>query len=262
MTQILFAEGKPFHAPDAGHLFNYKPLITIGGLEITFPMIMMMVITLLIIAFFSSAFRKAQVVPVGAQNVGEAGLEFVEKQIAFPVLGHLSKAWMPLLTAIFFWVFFLNIMGIIPGIQFPITSRMAIPATLAILVWFIYNGIGVKNQGFFGYLRNTMFPPGVPIFVYFLLAPIEFFSTFIFRPLTLALRLFANMVAGHMLLAVLATATAVFMAGGPIGKATFFVPGLFGVIMTGFEIFVAFMQAFIITILTAVYIAGAQEAHH
>jgi F-type H+-transporting ATPase subunit a len=252
----LFA--KAFEAPDAGHLFNYD---TIVG-PLTFPMLMMMGITLLIAVFFITAFRKPKIVPTGQQNVAEAGIEFVENQILLPVLGPDGRKWLPFLTAMFFWVFFLNIMGIIPGVQFPITSRMAIPATLAIMVWFIYNAIGVKNQGFFGYLKNTLFPPNVPKFVYVLLAPIEFASTFIFRPLTLALRLFANMVAGHMLLAVLATATAVFVAGSPIGKATAIVPGLFGVIMTGFEIFVAFMQAFIITILTGVYISGAQEAHH
>ena len=192
----------------------------------------------------------------------EAGIEFVDKQIAFPVLGENARPWLPFLTAVFFWVFFLNIMGIVPGIQFPITSRMAIPATLAILAWFIYNMIGIRNQGLGGYFKNMLFPPGVPKSVYILLTPIEFFSTIVFRPLTLALRLFANMVAGHMLLAVIASASAVFFYGSIIGKATFLVPTAFGVVMTGFEIFVAFMQAFIITILTSVYIAGAQEAHH
>ena len=171
MNLILLAEGTPFHAPDAGHLFNYEPL----SIGVTFPMLVMMAVTLLISLFFIAAFRKPKVIPVGAQNLGEMGIEFVEKQIMLPVMGPAGRAWMPLLTGIFFWVFFLNIMGIIPGIQFPITSRMAIPATLAVLVYFIYNGIGIKNQGFVGYLKGTMFPPGVPWPVYFLLAPIEFF---------------------------------------------------------------------------------------
>jgi F-type H+-transporting ATPase subunit a len=258
----LLAAGKPFVAPDAGHLFNYEPLFKIGSFAVTFPMVILAAVTLLIIAFFTTAFRKRALVPAGAQNLGEAGIEFVEKQIAYPVLGEHARPWMPLLTAVFFWVFFLNIMGVIPGIQFPITSMMAIPATLAVLAWLIYNGLGIKSQGPIGYFKNMLFPPGVPKGVYVLLTPIEFASTLIFRPLTLALRLFANMVAGHMLLAVLAGATAVFLQGSILGKITFVVPGLFGVIMTGFEIFVAFMQAFIITILMSVYIAGAREAHH
>ena len=261
-AQAAEGEGFPFHAPDAGHLFNYAPLFDGAPGWLTYPMVMLVVVTLLLVAFFTRAFRAPKVVPTGAQNLGEAGIEFVEKQIVFPVLGHAGKGWMPFLTAMFFWVFFLNIMGIIPAVQFPITSRMAIPATLAIIVWFIYNGIGIKNQGFIGYFKNMMFPPGVPKFVYPILAPIEFFSTVIFRPLTLALRLFANMVAGHMLLAVIAIASMVFVNGNWMGWVGSVVPIAFGVIMTGFEIFVAFMQAFIITILTSVYISGAQEAHH
>jgi F-type H+-transporting ATPase subunit a len=257
----VLAASKPFEAPNAGHLFNYEPLV--HGLPwLTYPMVILAVITILIAVFFLTAFRSPQLVPVGAQNVGEAGIEFVDKQIAFPVLGDQARKWLPFLTAVFFWIFFLNIMGIVPGVQFPITSRMAIPATMAIFAWFIYNGIGIANQGLLGYFKNMLFPPGVPWWVYIFLTPIEFFSTIVFRPLTLALRLFANMVAGHMLLSVLATASAVFWAGTILGKAFIVVPGVFGVIMTGFEIFVAFMQAFIITILMSVYIAGAQEAHH
>lgn len=258
----LLAAGHPFEAPDAGHLFNYAPLWDGAPSWLTFPMVVLVAVTFGLIAFFLSAFRSPKLVPVGAQNVGEAGIEFVDRQIAFPVLGERAQPWLPFLTAVFFWVFFLNIMGIIPGIQFPVTSRMAIPATLAILAWFIYNIIGIRSQGLGGYFKNMLFPPGVPKGVYLLLTPIEFFSTIVFRPLTLALRLFANMVAGHMLLAVIASASAVFFYGNILGKVTFIVPTFFGVVMTGFEIFVAFMQAFIITILTSVYIAGAQEAHH
>lgn len=253
--------GKPFHTPEAGHLFNYKVLFELGPFKITFPMIVLAVVTLALITFFVMAFRKANAVPTGAQNVGEAGIDFVKSQIVLPVLGPNGLPWLPFLTAMFFWVFFLNITGIIPGIQFPITSRMAIPATLAIIVWFVYNAIGIKNQGFFGYFKGIMFPPGVPKPIYILLAPIEFISTILVRPLTLAVRLFANMVAGHMILAVLAVGSAVFFASG-MGKVFFILPFAFGTIMTGFEIFVAGMQAFIITILTSVYIAGAQEAHH
>lgn len=263
--------GKPFHTPEAGHLFNFDPLMKFGCsvkdgaesclLNITMPMIVLGVITLALIVFFVKAFAKTKIVPTGAQNIGEAGIDFVRQQIVLPVLGPKGLPWMPFLTAMFFWVFFLNIMGIIPFIQFPVTSRMAVPATLAIIVWFVYNAVGIKNQGLFGYLKGIMFPPGVPKPIYLLLAPIEFISTILVRPLTLAVRLFANMVAGHMILAVLSVGSAVFFASG-MGKVAFVLPFAFGTIMTGFEIFVAGMQAFIITILSAVYIAGAQEAHH
>jgi F-type H+-transporting ATPase subunit a len=106
-----------------------------------------------------------------------------------------------------------------------------------------------------------MFMPGVPKIMYLLLTPIEFFSTIVVRPFTLALRLAANMIAGHMLLAILFIGTAVFIESG-IGRVAFVLPLALGTIMTGFEIFVAGMQAFIITILTAVFIAGAAHPEH
>ena len=250
-----------FQAPTFDKLFEYETLFTVFGLEVTFPTLVMFGVTGLLFLFFYRAFSKRQLVPVGTQNVGESMVEFVDNQVLMPVLGPEGRAWLPLLTTMFFWVFFNNIMGIIPGIQFPTTSRMAYPAVLAAIVWFIYNYIGIKEQGFFGYFKGIMFPPGVPKPVYILLTPIEFFSTIIVRPITLAVRLFANMVAGHMLLAVLFAGTAVFIQSG-IGRVAFVLPFAFGTIMTGFEIFVAGMQAFIITILTAVYIAGAAHPEH
>lgn len=270
-TEVV--EGKPFHVPPAGELFNYKPFACVAGdmhpsgafcesgFAITFPVLMMFGITLILMLFFINAFRKAEVVPRGAQNVGEAMVDFVRNQIVLPVIGPGGAGWTPFLTIMFFWVLFMNLMGIVPGVQFPLTSRMAFPALLAALAWLIYNGLGIKNQGFGGYFRNMMFPPGVPKPIYILLAPIELISTVIVRPLTLAVRLFANMVAGHMILAVLFLGTATFFASG-LGKVTFLLPFALATVLTGFEVFVAGMQAFIITILTAVYIAGAQEAHH
>ena len=260
-ASALLAASKPFVVPSAGELFNYEPLFTIGSLEVTYPTLIMFALTAILALFFLKAFSRPKVVPTGSQNVAEAAIEFVSKQITGPVLGADAVRWTPYLTIVFFWVLFLNLMGIVPGVQFPITSRMAYPTLLAAIAWVIYNAIGIKNQGPVGYFKNMMFPPGVPIPVYIILAPIELASTFVIRPVTLALRLFANMVAGHMLLAVLFLSAGVFFASG-IGKVTFLLPLGFGVIFMGFEVFVAFMQAFIITILTAVYIAGAQEAHH
>ncbi|MGZ4105055.1 MAG: F0F1 ATP synthase subunit A [Actinomycetota bacterium] len=261
-TTAFFAASKPFEVPPAGKLFNYEPLFKIGPLAVTFPTLLMFGLTLLVFVFFYRAFWNAKLVPQGVQNFGEASVDFVRNQIVGPVLGPEGARWVPFLTIMFFWVFLNNLMEIIPGVQFPVTSRIAYPAMLAILAWLIFNGIGIKQQGFFGYFKGILFPPGVPKYIYVILTPIEFFSTIIMRPLTLALRLFANMVAGHMLLTVLFLATSVFLAGSILGKGLFWVPLGFGAIMTGFELFIAAMQAFIITILTAVYIAGAQEAHH
>ena len=259
---ILAASSKPFEVPPAGKLFNYEPLFKIGSLNVTFPTVVMFGVTVLLGVFFWRAFAKPKLVPVGAQNLGEAGVDFVRAQIVNPVLGPEGAAWLPFLTIVFFWVLMNNIMGIIPGIQLPITSLMAYPAMLAIIAWLIYNGIGIKEQGLFGYFKNMMFPPGIPLGIKPILALIEFVSTVLVRPLTLAVRLFANMVAGHMILGVLFIGTGVFLHGNIIGKVGVIAPFGLGIIMTFFELFVAAMQAFIITILTAVYIAGAKEAHH
>lgn len=255
-----------FEPPTPSELFELEPIWCIewGGkcqLNITFITVVMFAITLGLTIFFWRAFSRRKLVPTGSQNLAESWVDFVENQVVLPVFGPEGRAWTPFLTVMFFWVFFNNIMAIIPGVQIPITSRTAYPAVLAILAWLLYNGVGIKEQGFFAYFKGSLFPPGVPKAMYILLTPIELLSTFIVRPFTLGLRLAANMIAGHMLLAVLFIGTAVFIESG-IGRVAFVLPLAMGTVMTGFEIFVAGMQAFIITMLTAVYIAGAAHPEH
>lgn len=251
-----------FQAPTVTELFTFDPLFEIAGLEVTYPHLLMFGVTFLLIAFFLKAFAKPQLVPAGAQNLGEAAIDFVRNQVAIPVLGHDGEKWTPFLSVMFYWVLFNNLLSIVPGAQFPVTSLMGVPVLLALLSWVIFNYVGIKEQGFGPYFMGILFPPGVPKFIYPLLTPIEFFSTIIVRPVTLAVRLFANMVAGHMILAVLFLGTYVFLQGNIIGKVAFLLPFALGTVLTGFEIFVAGMQAFIITILTAVYIAGAAHPEH
>lgn len=254
-----------FEAPTIHELFEFKPIwvLHVGSLtlDITFPTLLMFAMTILVMGMFVGAFRRPALVPKGFQNVVEAGTDFIREGIAVSVIGAEGAVWTPLLAAIFFWILFNNLMSIIPGISFPVTSRMAYPATLAVLVWIIFNVVGIKEQGFFRYFKNIMFPPGVPMAIKPLLALIEFFSTVIVRPITLSVRLFANMVAGHMILGVLFLATAVFFQSG-LGKATFILPFGLATALMGLELFVIFMQAFIFTILTAVYIAGALHPEH
>lgn len=251
-----------FEPPTPEHLFELEPIWRVfDRFDITFITLVMFIISAGLLLFFWRALSKRRVVPTGSQNVAESWIELVENQIVLPVIGPDGRGWTPFLVMMFFWVFFNNITGIIPGIQMPVTSRMAYPVMLSMLVWLIYNGIGIKSQGFFKYLKSVLFMPGVPKVMYVLLTPIEFFSTIVVRPFTLALRLAANMIAGHMLLAVLFIGTAVFIESG-IGRVAFVLPLAFGTIMTGFEVFVAGMQAFIITILSAVFIAGAANPEH
>jgi F-type H+-transporting ATPase subunit a len=138
---------------------------------------------------------------------------------------------------------------------------MAIPAMLGVLVWFIFNAVGIAKQGLGRYLKNNLFPPGMPKPIYILATPIEFVSTFLLRPFTLAVRLTANMIAGHLMLAIFFLGTWYMqwkLATIPIAATSF----ALGVFITGFEVLVAVLQAYIFTILTAVYISGAIHPEH
>jgi F-type H+-transporting ATPase subunit a len=221
--------------------------------------ILMWISVALVSLFYLAAARKRQLVPTGVQNVAESAVEFVREGIVLQTMGPEGLPWTPFLLTIFSFVLVCNIWGIVPLAQMPVNARIALPAFMAIVVWVLYNFIGIAKQGFFGYFKNIMFPPGVPKPIYLLLAPIEFVSTILVRPFSLAVRLFANMLAGHLILVSFAVlATALFKATY-VGAA---LPGAMLVALTGFEILVAFLQAYIFTILTAVFIGGAMHPDH
>lgn len=209
--------------------------------------------------FYFAGRPRESLVPSGVQHVAEGGVNFIEESVVMQTIGEDGKKYIPFLTTMFFFIFFSNITEVIPFIQFPANSRMAMPLTLAVLVWFIYNVVGIRSQGFFGYLKNSIFPPGVPIALLPLVAVIELVSTFLIRPFSLAIRLWANMVAGHLLLVSFAVLTATLWDSTFVGAT---LPFAMLVLMTGFEILVSVLQAFIFTILTAVYIGGSMHPEH
>ena len=213
------------------------------------------------LALFFVAAKKRELVPSGAQNVAEASIEMVEREIIMPTMGKDGLHWMPFFVAMFFFIFIGNIFEIIPGFQMPANARMANPLLLALLSWVLFIGVGIKYQGPLGYLKNTLFPPGVPKALYILVTPIEFISTFLVRPFSLAVRLFANMLAGHLLLVTFAVLTAALWTKGPIVAVAPF-SFLMLVALTAFEILVSVLQAYVFAILTAVYIAGAMHPEH
>jgi F-type H+-transporting ATPase subunit a len=128
-------------------------------------------------------------------------------------------------------------------------------------VWFVFNIVGIAKQGFGGYLKSNLFPPGVPPALYVLVTPIEFVSTFLVRPFSLAVRLFGNMFAGHLILTIFALGT-VYLLLEPATIAFAPFAFLLMVFMTAFEVLVAALQAYIFTILTAVYIGLAMHPEH
>ena len=248
--------------PSIGHLFDWEEIALEGTpFAISKTIILLWVVFAIVATMFITAARRPQLVPTGVRNVVEMGIEFVEKGIAKEVMGSAGASWVPFLTTMFFFILFLNLFEIIPGVQFPATSRMAIPGLLAVVVWVLYNFEGVKHQGFFGYLKNSLFPPGVPKALYLLVVPIEFLSTFIVRPFSLAVRLFANMMAGHLLLVAFYVICAALWDSSPLA-IILPLPFVTTIALTGFELLVAVLQAYIFTILTAVYIGGAIHPEH
>jgi F-type H+-transporting ATPase subunit a len=161
----------------------------------------------------------------------------------------------------FFFILFSNLTEIIPGIQFPANARIAMPMILALLVWVIFNVVGFIKQGPISYLKGMLFPPGLPKAIYVLYTPIEFVSVFFIRPLSLSVRLFANMLAGHLILVTFAVLCAALWTA-KVNAVILPFPFLLLIAMTGFEVLVAFLQAFIFAILTAVYIGSSMHPEH
>jgi len=157
-----------------------------------------------------------------------------------------------------------NLFGIIPLIQFPTMSHIGFPLAISVLVVYpVYHFVGFKRHGFVGYLRNQLFPPGVPKPVYVLLAPIEFFSKFIMNPITLAIRVFAAMFAGHLILLVFTLAGEYLLleAGGAL-KPVSLLSFAFAIAMTFLEALIQVIQAYIFALLSASYIGMALASDH
>jgi len=213
------------------------------------------------LAIFFLAARKRDLVPSGVQNVAEGSIDFIEEQIVMQTIGPEGLKYTPLFLAMFFFIFIGNIWEILPGIQMPVNARMANPLFLALLTWVLFIFIGMRSQGPIGYLKSSLFPPGVPKALYLLVTPIEFISKFLVRPFSLAVRLFANMLAGHLLLVTFAVLTAAMAIAAPIVVLAPFSFAML-VFLTLFEVLVSVLQAYIFTILTAVYIDDSIHPAH
>jgi F-type H+-transporting ATPase subunit a len=242
----------------------WGPSLRVGGLELCMNFITFLVLLgfLAMLGFFYFALRKPRVVPGRLQSTAELGIQFVRENIALQMIGPEGDRFMPLLATLFFAIFFWNIWEVAPGINFSSNSRIAFPLVMAIIAWITYNAVGIAKHGFGGYMKHVLFPPGAPVWLYPLLVPIEFITQIIVRPITLSVRLWANFLAGHFLLAVFFLGTIAMLESGGILYAIAPLSFAIGVALVGFEIFVSLLQAFIFTILTASYIGGAMAEEH
>ena len=216
---------------------------------------------LITVAFFVVAAAGRKLVPKGVQNIAESSVKFIEDGIIMETIGPDGMRYLPYLASLFFFILFSNLFEVVPGFHMPANARMGGPAFLALLTWAYFIIVGIKHQGPGKYLKNSLFPPGVPVALYILVTPIEFISTFLVRPFSLAVRLFANMLAGHILLVTFSVLCATLWVLGALVLA---LPFSFFMLtaLTGFEIMVAFLQAYIFTILAAVYLGGAMHPEH
>jgi F-type H+-transporting ATPase subunit a len=261
----VLAQREGFHAPGIED-FEWPNLIDLHlfGLDlgINRVVLQMFLVALVTWLLFFLAFRTPRLVPAGLQNVMESVVDFIRNQIVLENIGPDGLRFLPYLTTLFVFIFLGNLNGILPLFEFPVNGRMALPAIMAVCSLALFVSVGVRQQGFFRYFRNALFPPGVPWPIYLLLTPIELVSTFVVRPVTLAIRLLANFIAGHLILSVFFVATGYMLTS--LNVSMLFGVGalVFSVALVAFELFVAGLQAYVFTILSAVYIAGALEPEH
>ncbi|MBM7797399.1 F-type H+-transporting ATPase subunit a [Microlunatus panaciterrae] len=257
-------EGGGFKPPGVED-FNTPPLFDTPWLSwLDKPMLQAIVAVILILAFWVWAARKGALVPGKGQYLAEQAYFLIRNSIARDYIGHDFKKYLPYLIALFSFVLVNNLWGVFPLTLFPTASHVGWAYGLALVTWVLYNAVGIRTHGVGGYLKRTVWPSGVPVWMLPLVIPIEFISNILVRPVTLSLRLFANMFAGHLLVLV-------FVLGGEYllfeSKSLFNnIAGgaslIFSLAIFGLEVVVQGLQAYIFTVLTAQYISSAAAEEH
>jgi len=254
-------EGEGFQAPTPEEF--YQPLIGQGDWAITRPMVVLAISVVLLSWFLIATTRKAAIVPGKGQWVTEGVYGLVRNGLARDIIGsHDFLKFVPVLFSLFSIILVNNLFGIIPPVQYPTMSRIGFPIALTLVVFVLYHAVGIRKNGVGGHLKH-MIPPGLPKPIYVLIIPLELITYFITRPLTLALRLFGNMFAGHMLLLLFILGGEYMLIHGGLGLK-FAGVGSFALalVLTAFEGLIEFLQAYIFTLLAATYIAGSLADEH
>ena len=268
LGSVLAAEGSGgdgFQAPTVAEFYP-EPIAEFDlfgiAFEITRITLIMWVATAAMIALMVAAVRKPSIVPGKMQFLGESGYSLIRDGMARDVIGPKGLPFAPFLASLFFFILANNAMSIVPLAQISPMSKFAFPLVLAVITWVVYNWVGIREQGAARYFKDAAVPPGVPIGALILVTPIELLQVFIIRPFTLAVRLFANMFAGHMLLAVFSLGTVYLLTVGNFSVIFSPFAFLMALAMTFFELLVIVLQAYVFTVLTATYLAGSVEPAH
>ncbi|MGP9724660.1 F0F1 ATP synthase subunit A [Corynebacterium sp. AOP40-9SA-29] len=224
-------------------------------------MIIRLLMIVILAAFFLYAFRKPKLIPRGAQNVAEYAVDFVRIHVAEEILGKKEgRRFLPIIATIFFVVLIGNLPAVIPALNISANARIGMPIILAAVAYIAMIYAGAKRYGFAKFVKSSVVIPNLPPALHLLVVPIEFFSTFVLRPVTLTIRLMANMLAGHIVLVLLFGATNFFF--WQLNGWTLFGAGTLvaAVAFTLFEMLIIFLQAYIFSLLTAVYIEQSLHA--
>jgi len=259
LGRLVLAEGDVFAPPGVKDFF----LPPIFG-EVTKPMVLVVLSVIIISAFFVLSSRNLKIIPGKWQFAVESVYDFGRNNIAREQIGSKEfKPFVPFILSLFTFVLVNNIYGIIPILQFPTMAKIGFPLTLAVMVYFVYHWVGFKKFGFVKYLKNQTVPPGAPGPIYLLLTPIEFLQKFVLNPITLAIRVFAAMFAGHLILLVFTLGGEYLLlhAAGPL-KPVSIVSWAFAIAMTFLEAFIQVLQAYIFALLSANYIGMALAEDH
>lgn len=240
------------HSPLAQ--FEIRPLVdfpAIGGMDVDFTnsSLFMVIAVACVMIFFVMGLRRKAMVPGTWQNLSEVTYEFVYNMVR-DNLGEQGKRFFPLILSLFLFVLFCNLLGLLPY-SFTVTSHIAVTFALAAVVFIVMTIAGFAAQG--THFLAHFLPKGTPWWMAPLMYFIEFFS-FLTRPVSLSIRLAANMLAGHTMLKVIAGFILMMGIGGIL-------PFAFVVILVGFELFVAVLQAYIFTVLTCVYLNDVLHSH-
>lgn len=216
----------------------------------------------LVLIYFLVSYREPKVVPTKKQWLAESIYGFVREGVAKDVIGHEGLRFAPYLASLFCFILVANVFSIVPLIQVSPMAHIAFPLVLALSTYGLYLYQGFKKHGFLGYLKHATVLPA-PWFMQPLLLPIEALQAFVLQPLTLALRLFANMFAGHMLLLVFTLGGfALLNAESLFLKPISLISWAMTIALTFFELLIAALQAYVFTLLTANYLAGTLADEH
>ncbi len=221
--------------------------------SITNGVIVMLLAVSLVFIFFFAVGRRVKLIPTPLQSIAEYLIEFIREEMLKP-LGESGEIFLPFIVSVFSFILVSNLLGIIPGFL-PTTSNINVTATLAAIIFLTTHVVGVLKHGPVGYVKSFI-PSGIPVPVAVFLLPVEIVGQ-LARPFSLAVRLFANMFAGHATILMLISLIFVF-------KNYMIVPFpvVGDVAISAFEIFVALIQAFIFTYLSSSYIVGALKPEH